>query len=70
MTKLPDIEGTPVPFLPKRRKHTLGLVTSFDAAPLEKNETTLNLLTNTTGAHAAVTHVKKIARPTGVVRVT
>jgi hypothetical protein len=32
MTKLPDIEGTPVPFLPKQYvKHTLGLSTSFDA---------------------------------------
>jgi Radical SAM superfamily len=32
MAKLPDIEGTPVPFLPKQYvKHTLGLSTSFDA---------------------------------------
>ena len=30
---------------------------------------TLNLLTNTTGAHAAVAHLKKIARLTGVARV-
>ena len=32
MTKLPDLEGTPVPFLPKQYvEHTLGLSTSFDA---------------------------------------
>src|SRR5262249_50831044 len=32
-------------------------------------EMTLNLLTNTTGAHAAVTHFRKIARLTGAARV-
>jgi len=32
MSDLPDIEGSPVPFLPKASvKHTLGLSTSFDA---------------------------------------
>jgi hypothetical protein len=35
----------------------------------DDEEMTLNLLTNTTGAHAAVTHLKKIARLTGVTRV-
>jgi hypothetical protein len=34
----------------------------------DDEEMTLNLLTNTTGAHAAVTHFKKIARLTGVAR--
>ena len=34
----------------------------------DDEEMTLNLLTNTTGAHAAVTHLKKIARLTGVAR--
>jgi hypothetical protein len=32
----------------------------------DDEETTLDLLTNTTGAHAAVMHFKKIARLTGV----
>ena len=35
----------------------------------DDEEMTLDLLTNTTGAHAAVTHLKKIARLTGVARV-
>ena len=35
----------------------------------DDEETTFNLLTNTTGAHAAVTYLKKIARLTGVARV-
>ena len=34
----------------------------------DDEEMTLNLLTNTTGAHAAVTHLKKIARLTGAAR--
>jgi len=34
----------------------------------DNEETTLDLLTNTTGAHAAVAHLKKIARLTGVAR--
>jgi Radical SAM superfamily len=34
----------------------------------DEEETTLDLLTNTTGAHAAVTHLKKIARLTGAAR--
>jgi radical SAM superfamily enzyme len=34
----------------------------------DDDETTLSLLTNTTGAHAAVTHFRKIARLTGVAR--
>lgn len=34
----------------------------------DDEETTLDLLTNTTGAHAAVTHLKKIARLTRVAR--
>jgi hypothetical protein len=35
----------------------------------DDEETTLDLLTHTTGAHAAVTRFKKIARLTGVARV-
>jgi hypothetical protein len=35
----------------------------------DDEETTLDLLTNTTGAHAAVMHFKKTARLTGVARV-
>jgi hypothetical protein len=35
----------------------------------DDEETTLDLLTNTTGAHAAVMHFKKIAQLTGVARV-
>ena len=35
----------------------------------DDEEMTLDLLTNTTGAHAAVTHFKKIARLTGVARI-
>jgi len=35
----------------------------------DDEEMTLNLLTNTTGAPAAVAHLKKIARLTGVARV-
>jgi hypothetical protein len=35
----------------------------------DDEETTLDLLTNTTGGHAAVTHFKKIARLTRVARV-
>jgi hypothetical protein len=31
----------------------------------DDEETTLDLLTNTTGAHSAVTHLKKIAQLTG-----
>jgi hypothetical protein len=39
-------------------------------APIsDDEETTLDLLTNTTGAHAAITHFKKIARLTGGARV-
>jgi hypothetical protein len=34
----------------------------------DDEETTLDLLTNTTGAHAAITHFKKIARLTRVAR--
>ena len=34
----------------------------------DDEEMTLDLLTNTTGAHAAVSHLKKIARLTGVAR--
>jgi hypothetical protein len=34
----------------------------------DDEETTLGLLTNTTGAHAAITHFNKIARLTGVAR--
>jgi hypothetical protein len=35
----------------------------------DDEETTLDLLTNTTGARTAVAHLKKIARLTGVDRV-
>ena len=35
----------------------------------DDEETTLDLLTNTTGAHAAITHFRKIARLTGGARV-